>query len=301
MELFKAVRYIFVFIQSVLAVQFILDSINEWSDAPIVSSGISNLNVSVYTLLFECSIQSCLVTIEDVNQEQLPAISICIPTSLKWPGVIKAMGQTYPKVKQDMYWDSSLQTWQPPLHVHWFDAIYTYLDKIMSFNNNHIEKLFPVNDHKKDFAKWFLNVIFNMKDDPIKVNEFSVGPFYDAIGIATFYTDLDTLHSTNIEMMKDWICNNQNMTYCEGITNESIESTYQNCASTPFCSISQKDNYFISFDYNYDSYMFSVANFKVYLTMIWLFAKYWRSEKILEYYVYNLYNNPEYSSSKLKH
>ena len=127
MELFKAVRYIFVFIQSVLAVQFILDSINEWSDAPIVSSGMSNLNVSVYTLLFECSIQSCLVTIEDVNQEQLPAISICIPTSLKWPGVLKAMGQTYPKVKQEIDWDPSLQGWYMyPLHQHWFNAISTY-------------------------------------------------------------------------------------------------------------------------------------------------------------------------------
>ena len=69
----------------------------------------------------------CLVTIEDVNQEQLPAISICIPTSLKWPGVLKAMGQTYPKVKQEIDWDPSLQGWYMyPLHQHWFNAISTY-------------------------------------------------------------------------------------------------------------------------------------------------------------------------------
>ena len=78
----------------------------------------------------------CLVTIEDVNQEQLPAISICIPTSMKGPGIVKAMGQTYPKIKQDFILDSSGHS----LHQHWKNAIYTYLDKIMGFNNNHIER-----------------------------------------------------------------------------------------------------------------------------------------------------------------
>ena len=179
-------------------------------------------------------------------------------------------------------------------------ALPTYLDKIMGFNNNHIEKLFPVNDHKKDFAKWLLNVFYNMKDDDTKVREFSVGPLNNAIGYAMFYTDLDILHPTNIEMMKDWICN-QNMSYCEGITKESIETTYQNCTSTPFCSISQNENFFIIWQSYHNSYMNSVGHFKLYLTILWLYAKYWRSEKILEYYVYNLYNNPEYSSGKLKH
>ena len=184
--------------------------------------------------------------------------------------------------------------------MSWLGAIMLYSDRMVGYNDNQMEKLFAVNDHKKDFAKWFLNVVFNIKDDPFKVHDFSVGPFMDAVGIAMM-NDLDVLHPTNIAIMKDWICNNQNMTYCEGITNESIESTYQNCASTPFCSISQKDNYFISFDYNYNYYMTAVGNFKLYLTKLWLYAKYWRSEKILEYYVYNLYNNPEYSSGKLKH
>ena len=231
-----------------------------------------------------------------MNQEQLPAISLCIPMSMKWPGIVKAMGQTYPKIKHDIFSDPSGH----PLHQHWEYAIKNYLDKIIGPHINPIGKLFPVNDHKKDFAKWFLNVIFNMKDDPIKLREFLEGSFYNPIK-AIFRTDLDFLHPRNIKMMKDWICNHQNMSYCEGITKESIESTYQNCASTPFCSISQKDNYFISFDYNYNYYMTAVGNFKLYLTKLWLYAKYWRSEKILEYYVYNLYNNPEYSSGKLKH
>ena len=232
------------------------------------------------------------MTIEDVNQEQLPAISLCIPTSLKWPGVIKAMSQIYPQIKQHIY---------KPWHLSWNNAIWMYLDRMIGFNDNQIEKLFPVNDHKKDFAKWFLNVVFNMRDDPIKVREFSVGPFADAISIAIFNSNLDVLHPTNIEIMKDWICNHQNLSYCEGITKESIETTYQKCASTPFCSTSQKDNYFIAFDYNYDFYKLPVGYFKMYLSVLWLYAKYWTSEKILEYYIHNWYNNPEYSSSKLKH
>ena len=249
----------------------------------------------IYTLWYRCSIQSCLVTIDDMNQEQLPAISLCIPMSMKWPGIVKAMAQTYPKIKHDIFSDPS----EHPLHQHWEYAIKNYLDKIIGPHINPIEKLFPVNDHKKDFAKWFLNVIFNMKDDPIKLREFLEGSFYNPIK-AIFRTDLDFLHPRNIKMMKDWICNHQNMSYCEGITKESIESTYQNCASTPFCSISQKPNYFISIKSN-DSYMLTALEFKMHLTLLWMFDKYWRSEKILEYYVYNLYNNPEYSSGKLKH
>ena len=253
----------------------------------------SHFTVELFNLYY-------LVTIEDVNQEQLPAISLCIPTTLKWPGVIKAMSQIYPQFKQYQYWDPSLLI-KMPWHWSWKNTIWRYLDKAIGFNSNQIEKLFPVNDHRKDFAKWFLNVVFNMKDDPTKVREFVVGPFAEAIGMAMIYTDLEVLHPTNIEMTKDFICNNQSLSYCEGITKESIESTYQNCASTPFCSVSQKDSYFISFDYNYNSYMGTVGHFKSYLTIAWLYDKYWTSEKILEYYIHNWYNEPEYSSSKLKH
>ena len=172
-----------------------------------------------------------------------------------------------------------------------------YSDRMVGYNDNQMEKLFAVNDHKKDFAKWFLNVVFNIKDDPFKVHDFSVGPFMDAVGIAMM-NNLDVLHPTNIAIMKDWICNNQNLSYCEGITKESIESTYQKCE---FCSISLKDNYFISLHYKQDSYLFAIGYFKRFLTWLWLFDKYWTSEKILEYYLHNWYNNPEYSSSKLKH
>ena len=40
MNLFKVVRYIFVLIQTILALQFILDAYNEWNESPAVSSGI---------------------------------------------------------------------------------------------------------------------------------------------------------------------------------------------------------------------------------------------------------------------
>ena len=40
MNLFMVVRYIFVLIQTILALQFILDAYNEWNESPAVSSGI---------------------------------------------------------------------------------------------------------------------------------------------------------------------------------------------------------------------------------------------------------------------
>ena len=100
MNLFKLVRYIFVLIQSILALQFIIDAYNEWNDSPIVSSGILKLRPALnVSTLMEPFFK---VTIQEVDQEPFPAVSICIPTSWKWPGVTKAMGKMYPEIKTFM-------------------------------------------------------------------------------------------------------------------------------------------------------------------------------------------------------
>ena len=39
MNIYQVARYCFVLIQSILALQFIIDAYNEWNDSPIVSSG----------------------------------------------------------------------------------------------------------------------------------------------------------------------------------------------------------------------------------------------------------------------
>ena len=46
------------------------------------------------------------MTIKEVSQEPFPAVSICIPTSWKWPGVIKAMSKMHPGIKSFGYYSN---------------------------------------------------------------------------------------------------------------------------------------------------------------------------------------------------
>ena len=43
------------------------------------------------------------MTLEDVSQEPFPAVSICIPHSWKWPGIVKMISKMNPEfIKADM-------------------------------------------------------------------------------------------------------------------------------------------------------------------------------------------------------
>ena len=224
------------------------------------------------------------MTIEDVNQEPIPAVSICIPTSLKWPGVIKSMSRTYPQIKQDL---------SQPIHDQWYKAISTYItDKRQGLSiYDSIEKLFQADDHKKDFIKWLLNVIFNIKDEESKLDEIGP-PFWQSFHAALLFNHLDLLSPTNIQMMKSWICDWNNDSFCENITKESIETTFNNCKdmTLSFCSLNQNDLII-----GINETIIAPQKFTFFLNNLWGFDKYWRSEKILEYYIYHAYNKPNIS------
>ena len=55
MNIYQVARYCFVLIQSILALQFIIDAYNEWNDSPIVSSGTYFEIFILWLLINNCS------------------------------------------------------------------------------------------------------------------------------------------------------------------------------------------------------------------------------------------------------
>lgn len=102
-----------------------------------------------------------LVTLEDVSQEPFPAVSICIPNSLKWPGIIKATQKMQPNLINSMPND---------LLDKWYWTIWEIKDERMGLTiAATIEKLFPLQDFKRDFVLWLLNAIYLIRNDDDKL------------------------------------------------------------------------------------------------------------------------------------
>ena len=101
------------------------------------------------------------MTLEDVSQEPFPAVSICIPNSLKWPGIIKATQKMQPNLINSMPND---------LLDKWYWTIWEIKDERMGLTiAATIEKLFPLQDFKRDFVLWLLNAIYLIRNDDDKL------------------------------------------------------------------------------------------------------------------------------------
>ena len=215
------------------------------------------------------------------------------------------MSKLQPNIITDQQFDE--------IHQEWERSIWSIKDERQgSTMIQTMDKLFPVQDIKRDFMKWLLNLVYisitERKDfDKLdllqkKLNSTPTGsdlawarsvahdsttevPKPEITGYKAWLAranPLNLLHPKNIEMIKKDICS-WNITDCTDITNNTIKDIFEHCQGASMCLHPPEITEYLNSKYK------GAILFKDMLSCFWAFDKYWRTDKILEYYVYKAY------------
>ena len=201
------------------------------------------------------------------------------------------------------------------IHKEWERSIWSMKDKRQgsSFKQT-LAKLFPFQDTKRDFMKWLLNLVYIIRNDFDKLDLLQkklnltptgndgayidrlihLGRDYDfttedpspqLTGFKAWMERADPinlLHPRNVEMIKKDICS-WNIIDCIDITNNTINDTFKSAII---------DNAGLMPDNIKGGVVTEIRGeilFKDMLSTFWALDKYWRTDKLLEYYIYKAY------------
>ena len=251
------------------------------------------------------------VTIKEVSQEQFPAVSICIPSSWKWPGVIKAMSKMHPGIKTGA---------KTEFHGPWYLAINHVRFSRKGLNGYNgfdtIEMLFPKRstnnstiqaesqellnsdkkDLKRDFIKWFMTCIYTIRKDKEKVTLLRYKLTHAFYGGNNWWFSLENLlDPKSITMIKHEICN-WNIINCNSLIEDKIEETFQKCKNDVHC-LSNEDLVNKELPLTIQNETITGGGpelFNDWVTRFWAYDKYWRSDKILESIIYKAFQEEDF-------